>query len=430
MAKDTKKNLRNKIIYSVFVRNHGENGTFKDVEDDLERIKELGTDIVWFMPIHPIGEKNRKGSLGSPYAIKDYRGVNPEYGTLEDFKRLIDKIHSLDMLCMIDVVYNHTSPDSWLVDNHPEYFYKKPDGKMGNKVGDWTDIVDLDYNNKDLWNYQIETLRYWASIGVDGFRCDVAPLVPLDFWLASRQAVAQVNPDHIWLSETVHPHFLLEMRKNGFVGLSDSEIYQAFDITYDYDVNVEYTGYFSKKNNLSDYINKVKIQEGIYPDNFVKLRFLENHDQPRAKKLIPDEETLKLWTGFLYFQKGATLIYAGEEALDDKCPSLFDMDKIQWNNINDEYINLMKKLAGLKRRQIVAEGFYTLDFLEDSVVYGSYENEHSRLVGIFNLEKKKGNIEVPLRDGVYSNIIDNSSVLIVDGKHELVNKPIILEIEL
>ncbi|GFP77973.1 alpha-amylase family glycosyl hydrolase [Clostridium fungisolvens] len=430
MAKDTKKNLRNKIIYSVFVRNHGKNGTFKDVEDDLKRIKELGTDIVWFMPIHPIGEKNRKGSLGSPYAIKDYRGINSEYGTLEDFKRLIDKIHSLDMLCMIDVVYNHTSPDSWLVDNHPEYFYRKQNGEMGNKVGDWTDIVDLDYNNKDLWNYQIETLKYWASIGVDGFRCDVAPLVPLDFWLSARQAVAQVNPDHIWLSETVHPHFLLEMRKNGFVGLSDSEIYQAFDITYDYDVNVEYTGYFANKNSLRDYINKVKMQEGMYPDNYVKLRFLENHDQPRAKSLIPDEEALKIWTGFLYFQKGTTLIYAGQEAQDDKCPSLFELDKIQFGIRNNEYVDLMKRLGEIKRKEILAEGFYSLECLEKDVLYGCYEYNRSKLIGIFNVEKKEGCIVIPLTDGIYTNIIDDSVITVSNGTVELVNKPIIIEVTL
>ncbi|QAA30722.1 alpha-amylase family glycosyl hydrolase [Clostridium manihotivorum] len=428
MAKDTCKSLRNKIIYSVFVRNYGKNGTFKDVEEDLARIKELGTDIVWFLPIHPIGEKNRKGVLGSPYAIKDYRGINSEYGTIEDFKSLVDKIHEFGMLCMIDVVYNHTSPDSWLVDNHPEYFYKKQDGNMGNKVGDWTDIVDLDYNNKDLWEYQIETLKYWASVGVDGFRCDVAPLVPLDFWLLARQSVAQVNPDHIWLSETVHPHFLLEMRKHGFVGLSDSEIYQAFDITYDYDVNVEYTGYFDKKNSLKDYINKVKMQDGMYPDNYVKLRFLENHDQPRAKKFIPDEDALKIWTGFLYFQKGATLIYAGQEAQDPNCPSLFDSDKVNWDNLKEDYISLLKRLAQIKRMDIVASGFYTVDCVENDVILASYEKDNNRLLGIFNVSKAEGNVQISLADGVYKNVIDDSDIHVLEGKVKLVNKPIIIEL--
>ena len=186
MARNTDLNLRGEVIYSIYVRNHSEEGTFKAVEKDLERIKNLGTDIIWFMPIHPIGVKNKKGDLGCPYAIKNYREVNPEYGTLEDFKNCVDKIHALGMKCIIDVVYNHTSPDSWLVENHPEYFYKKSDGNFGNKVGDWWDVVDLDYNNKDLWTYQIDTLKMWAEI-VDGFRCDVASLVPVDFWIKARE---------------------------------------------------------------------------------------------------------------------------------------------------------------------------------------------------------------------------------------------------
>lgn len=128
--------MRNKVIYSVYVRNHTNDGTFNAVAEDLDRIKSLGTDIIWFMPIHPIGVKNKKGSLGCPYANKDYRTTNPEYGTMDDFKSLVEKIHAKGMKCIIDVVYNHTSPDSNLSVEHPEFFYRKPDGNFGNKVGD------------------------------------------------------------------------------------------------------------------------------------------------------------------------------------------------------------------------------------------------------------------------------------------------------
>ena len=170
MAQNTSKNLRNQIIYSIYVRNYSGEGTFAAVERDLERIRDLGTDIIWLMPVHPLGVKNRKGSLGSPYAIRNYREINPEFGTLQDFRSLVDRIHELGMKCMIDVVYNHTSPDSWLAEHHPEYFYRKPDGKMGNRVGDWTDVVDLDYGNRELWDYQIETLntgrKWWTASAV------------------------------------------------------------------------------------------------------------------------------------------------------------------------------------------------------------------------------------------------------------------------
>ncbi|MBQ2244266.1 MAG: alpha-amylase, partial [Oscillospiraceae bacterium] len=139
MAVSTPKSYRNQVMYSVYVRNHTPEGTFQALRRDLGRIRGLGVDVIWLMPIHPIGEKARKGTLGSPYAIRDYRAVNPEYGTMEDFKALVDDIHALGMKCIIDVVYNHTSPDSWLVEHHPEWFYHKPDGSFGNHVGDWSD---------------------------------------------------------------------------------------------------------------------------------------------------------------------------------------------------------------------------------------------------------------------------------------------------
>jgi len=429
MANNTKVSLRNKVMYSIFVRNHGVNGTFKDVEEDLERIKCLGIDIIWLMPIHPIGTKNKKGKLGCPYAIKNYREVNPEYGSLKDFKSLINKIHSLGMECIIDVVYNHTSPDSWLVENHRSFFYKKSDGSLGNKVGDWTDIVDLDYNNKMLWEYQIETLKYWINLGVDGFRCDVASLVPLEFWLKARDEIAKIKENILWLSESVHPSFIRTMRENGFVGLSDSEIYQAFDIAYDYDVNTEYLGYFSGQNSLKQYINRVALQESIYPDNYVKLRFLENHDQLRAKALIPDEEILKIWTGFLYFEKGCTLINAGQEGQAVTTPSLFDTDKINLNFIKGDFVELLKTLGQIKKKEIIATGFYEINTAEDKeVILASYKMENKKLIGIFNVGMEQGEISINVTDGEYTNIVDGSVVRVKQGKVMLENKIIIFEI--
>ena len=206
MACDTARSLQTKTIYSVYVRSHTPEGTFLSVIPDLDRIRALGTDYIWFLPIHPIGVEGKKGSLGCPYANRDYRAVNPEYGTLEDFQTLVDEIHRRGMKVMIDVVYNHTSPDSVLYETHPEFFYRGADGKPGNKIGDWSDVIDLDYAHRALWDYQIESLCFWAGI-VDGFRCDVASFVPLDFWKEARAAVERVHPGFIWLAETVHRTF-------------------------------------------------------------------------------------------------------------------------------------------------------------------------------------------------------------------------------
>lgn len=146
------------------------------------------------------------------------------------------------MKCIIDVVYNHTAPDSVLASEHPEWFYRKPDGSFGNHVGDWTDIIDLDYTNPGLWDYQIETLTQWARI-VDGFRCDVAPLVPMEFWSKARQAVEKVRPGCIWLSESVEPGFITYLRSQNLVAHTDSEVFEVFDIAYDYDIFGIFRGY-------------------------------------------------------------------------------------------------------------------------------------------------------------------------------------------
>ncbi len=206
MAIDTNIELQKKMIYGIYVRNHTEEGTFTSIIKDLDRIKQLGCDYIWFLPIHPIGIEGKKGKFGCPYANRDYRAVNPEYGTIEEFIHLVDEIHKRGMKCMIDVVYNHTSPDAVLVSEHPEFFYRNKNGEFANKIGDWSDIVDLDYNNKDLWDYQIESLCKWAKI-VDGFRCDVASFVPLEFWKMARREVAKIKTDFVWLAETGHQSF-------------------------------------------------------------------------------------------------------------------------------------------------------------------------------------------------------------------------------
>lgn len=427
MAKRTQKVLRNKVMYSIYVRNHSEEGTFRAVEKDLDRIKQLGVDIIWFMPIHPIGVKARKGKLGSPYANEDFRKINPEYGTMEDFKDLVNAIHDKGMQCIIDVVYNHTSPDSWLVDNHPEYFFKKTDGSMGNRVGDWSDIVDLDYNHPGLWDYQIESLKMWAEI-VDGFRCDVAPLVPLDFWLRAREEVDKVRPDCLWLSESVEPEFILFLRSQGMISLSDSEIFQAFDVSYDYDIHNYFKGYLTGDNKLSYYADKVNMQEYIYPENYVKLRYLENHDQPRAKELIPNDNELLNWTAFLYFQKGMTLIYAGQETENDVRPDLFNKDTVNWNTGKD-ISSFLSALYPIKKKEIVANGSYLLRAIdEEDILVGEYTWGDQKLIGVFNMKGKSVEVEVNLPDNAYTNLIDGSKVIVKDGKLLSVSKPIIIEV--
>lgn len=427
MAVNTPKTLRNKVMYQVFVRNFSKEGTFDKVREKLDKIKALRTDIIWLMPIHPIGKAKRKGSLGSPYAISNYRAVNPEFGTLDDFKALVDAIHDRGMQCIIDVVYNHTSPDSVLSKEHPEWFYHKEDGSFGNRVGDWTDIIDLDYSNKELWSYQIDTLKMWAEI-VDGFRCDVAPLIPLAFWQKAREEVETVRKGCLWLSESVEPGFITYMRGRGLTALSDSEIYQAFDLCYDYDVYDEFRACISGKGTLADYVESINRQEYIYPENFVKLRFLENHDQPRARFLIPDTTALMNWTAFTYFQKGMTLIYAGQEYGAVHLPSLFDKDTVDFSD-REKYKTLaplMTKLAEIKRDPLFTDSVYKVWAQEEKFLVATHEKNGKKALGVFSVKADTGYVEVDFPDGFYTNLIDGKTVEVCRGGIQSRGVPIIL----
>lgn len=422
------KSLRNTLIYELYVRNHTDEGTFSAIHEDLDRIKSLGTDYIWFMPIHEISQENKKGSLGCPYAIKDFKSINPEYGSKEDFKALVDAIHTKGMKVMIDIVFNHTGYNSKYFNENREFFYKNEAGKESNKVGDWTDIIDLDYSNKALWKKQIDVLKYWTTFGIDGYRCDVAPLLPKEFWSEAKKEVNQINPNVIWLAESVHPHFLMELRENGFICHSDAELYEAFDITYDYDVDLFLKDYLKNKISLETYLHQVRMQEYIYPKNYVKLRFLENHDVARAHKIIPNYKKLKQWTAFKYFEKGSMLLYGGQEALDKNLPSLFDKDLVNWDNSKEDYTNLLKTLATIKSNTIFDEGNYKIHTTDKDVIYASYETKKKKIIGIFNVGLEEGSLTIDLPDGQYINELNNHAFKVNDNNLPLTSNPIIFYI--
>lgn len=427
MAANTDIRLQNQVIYSVYVRNHTPEGTFRAVIPDLDRIKALGTDIIWFMPIHPIGVQGKKGSLGCPYANRDYRTVNPAYGTMEDFKALVDEIHARGMKCMIDVVYNHTSPDSTLYAQHPEFFFHGKDGRPGNKIGDWADVIDLDYENRALWDYQIGSLKMWAEI-VDGFRCDVASFVPLEFWEAARRAVEEVRPGCVWLGETVHQSYGCHARRAGIYSMLDYDAYSAFDIEYDYDTREVFDKYLRGEIALSHYLDFLNYQEGAYPANYNKLRCLENHDQPRICAFVKDERALESYTAFLYFMKGTTLIYAGQEFENDHMPSLFEREPI--DRAGHDISGLMRRLYEIKSREFGGADWYEAqaDDAHDIAVCQRGGNGR-RFVGVFSLKAESGDAAVPVPDGTYENLIDGRSVTVEGGKLAIDGRPVIFRAE-
>ncbi len=416
MAHDTPLSYRNLVLYEVYVRNHGPSGTFADVEADLPRIAALGVDIVWFMPIHPIGQVKKKGALGCPYSIADYRGINPEYGTRADFARLVERAHALGLKVMIDVVYNHTAHDSRLVGEHPEWFHQDEHGAPVTTVPDWSDVIDLKHPHPELTAYLVETLQQWASLGVDGFRCDVASLLPEAFWLAARRGVAQVKPGVIWLAESVHASFVDERRRKGLPTLSDGELYRAFDLTYDYDIWPLWQAAVLGKVSAARYVEMLRFQDCIYPGNYVKMRCVENHDQPRIMRLARSREQALAWTAFQALNRGAFLIYAGQESAARHRPSLFDRDPIAWGDY--ELAPWLTILAGLKKDPAQVNGQFVL-LAAEPAIQAAWVYPGAGLYGISNVSSASGSVEVQLPDGTYTDLLGGATVRVRGGRTKL-----------
>jgi len=456
MAANTDITLRNKVIYQIFTRNY-KDGKLKTVQADLDRIKELGVDIIYLLPVQPSGCVHRKGSMGSPYAIRDYRAIDPEIGDMQDFIDLCDAAHERGLKVMLDVVYNHTSPDSVLSKTHQSWFFHKKDGSLGNRIGDWWDVVDLDYDcggDKEeaakLWDYQAETLKMWAKY-VDGFRCDVAPMVPLDFWKKARREVEEVRPGCIWVAEAVEKEMIVMNRKAGFPTSTDSELYQAFDICYDYDIynlqkaaqtgvlykpgtNVKVSG--SKAHFLEEYLRQVCDQEAVYPENYVKLRCLENHDRPRAAEMIPDETALENWTAWQYFEKGTVMLYFGQEFEVTHHPTLFDRDTVDFETGRD-LTPLMKRLSQIRKYPIFTDSSFTAEEADGDVIFavreekgagrpaGDEEEKKTKIVGIFSTAGKAKSVQADLPDGTYTDLISGRKVDVFERTLRLEGQPLI-----
>lgn len=425
MALTTKLKLRSINIYQVFLRQHTEDGTILSLIEDLPRIKSLGMNVIYLMPIYPIGKENKRGSIGSPYSVRSQREIDSIYGTIEDFKLLVDKAEELELEIMLDMVFNHTSYDALLYTKKP-HWYLKENGLPMRKIKDSTDVIDLDFSQKELQQYLIETLLFWINLGVSGFRFDNASLIPLNFWLKARETALKQNPETIFLGESATLDFIKKKREKGYDVLSDGELYQAFDILYDYDTYDEYEAYLNDPDKLNYWLKSILKQESIYPLNYVKLRSLENQYSKRIADLINDHQRLLNITALLAFLKGTMLIYAGQEYGIDKHPNLFEIDKIEFKQENKELKNLLHRISHLRKDNLFQNGNFNVHFQDFEVAVISYENEMSIAYGIFNLSNSKNEIQLDLKDGIYQNILYPNQIKIINRKFNLTEKPMIL----
>ena len=294
---------------------------------------------------------------------------------------------------------------------------------MGNRCGAWSDVVDLDYSNRDLWEYQIQTLEYWAALA-DGFRCDVAPAVPVAFWAAARERVEKIRPGCLWLAETSHPGFIRLNREHGFTVHNDEEMYPTFDITYDYDIHDAFTSFFAGSLSWAEYVDAIREQERRYPPEYLKLRFLENHDQPRARSFIRTDAGMRNYLTFIFFVKGVTLLYAGEEACDAHTPSLFDRDPVDWQN-GPDLSGWIRKLSALRHSPIITDGEFHITAYGPAAVL-QYRRRGELLLAAVNTGPVPQEVPVPLPDGQYSDRLGGGKATVADGCLVLSEEPAVL----
>lgn len=316
---------RNANIYEVNIRQYTKEGTFTAFATHLPRLKKMGVDILWIMPIHPIGVKNRKGSLGSYYAIRDYKGVNPEYGSLTDFKDLVRQAHGLGMRVIIDWVANHTAFDHPWVTAHKDWYKLDEKGEPfpvtyhdGAEPEYWTDVTALDYRNKALWQGMQDAMTYWVrETDIDGFRCDVAGLVPLAFWQETRVALDKIKPVFM-LAEGEDP------------ALHD----RAFDMTYAWSVTNLLKDIAKGRSGARELARLVMAPPKAFPTHAYRMQFTNNHDfnswqGSDADLYGPAFQAMAVLTATL---PGMPLIYSGQESGLNKQLAFFEKDPIDFKD--------------------------------------------------------------------------------------------------
>ena len=322
----------NATIYEVNIRQFSPEGTFEAFTEDIPRLKEMGVEILWLMPIHPIGEENRKGTLGSYYSVKDYTEVNPNFGTKEDLQNLVDRAHEHDMKVIIDWVANHTAWDAVWTETNPEFYETDEDGNFYPPVEDWEDVIQLDVENRDMWEAMIQAMEYWVrDHDIDGFRADVAYMVPTEFWIKARHRLDEIKPVFM-LAEA-----------------EDPELHRAFDMSYAWN-------YASTIRDIGAGNAGLDALDEVLSENFssfdksdYRMFFTTNHDENSWTGSDPEMygdnfENFAVLSATVW---GMPLVYNGQESGLDKQLEFFEKDEIEWNNY--EYEEFYTTLLHLNR---------------------------------------------------------------------------------
>lgn len=380
--------VRDAVVYELFPRNFSPEGNFNGITARLDELKELGVTIIWLMPIHPIGEKMRKGTLGSPYAVRDYYAINPDYGTEADLKRLVAEAHKRGLKVILDEVPNHTAWDSVMM-QHPEFYKQDANGKIIPPVPEWTDVAGLNYQNPKLREYMIAMFKHWinpTTFDLDGFRCDVAHMVPTSFWDEARAELAKVKPDIVLLAEASKPELLLN----------------AFDLDYSWPLHSALNDVLLKGAPASELKRSWEESLKQFPHGSLHLRISDDHDEPRAIARFGLKGALAA-SVFMFMLDGVPLLYNGMEvgdATESGDPALFEKLPVFWHpkdrpplrRIYHDLADLRKEHVAFRNDRVV--WLHNSD--EANLVTFMRLDEHEEFVVIVNLSNRPemGTVEV------------------------------------
>lgn len=390
------------VIYEVNVRQYTEEGTFNAFSEHLQTLKDMGVNTLWFMPIHPISETKRSGTLGSYYSITDYREVNPEFGTSEDFAALVEQAHSMGFKVMLDWVANHTGWDCAWIKDHPDWYTQDANGNIISPEGmGWPDVADLNYDNADMRAEMISCMKYWVEeYDIDGFRCDYATGVPLDFWETARVELEQIKPLYMLAEDN----------------LSKELLNNAFDFNYNWEL---YDTLLAVAKDTKQ-ANKIKLYiPDDFPDGTYTLNFLDNHDKNSWENTIYSafgEDTLPAMFSLIYTIPGTPLIYTGDEIALDHNIAFMEKDPIDWNSSELSYRELLAELGGIRSGNAALYcgnyGAPILNYydLDNKNILAFYREKDGNIVKcLFNLSKREQTINV-------ADVFDETETVLLHGQ--------------
>ena len=393
------------VIYQVNTRQFSTSGDFKGVIAGLPHIKALGADIVWLMPIHPIGNKYRKGELGSPYAVKDYFAINPEFGNEGDLKALVEEAHKLSLKVIIDWVPNHSAWDNPLVESHPHWYAKDYKGDFRpSPWWDWSDIIEFDYRQAGLREYMIEALRYWVEkFDIDGYRCDVAGYVPNDFWCQAKDALEQIKPVFM------------------FAECENRDLHEkAFNMTYAWSCNETMHDLAHGRCHLDRLRKYYSWNERSWPHNAYRMTFVSNHDKNAWDGTQYEQfgDALEAAIVLSVLGEGMPLIHNGQEAGETKRLAFFERDPIEWQG--HPIGELYRALITLKKsKQVLGNGEFGARMIQvpntvmDKIFSFVRHNGQEKVFVIINFSSESVDVSFsePLFEGHYVDWQGNDEIV-------------------